>query len=129
MLSEKRSRSSSFEECIDYAEEMKLSVIHHFTVDDLKWLRKGGRLSNASAVIGTLLNIKPIFYVTDDGSLVASSKVRGRKTCLNNMIKGMEKDLGDPEGKEIFITHGDCEDEALRMAEDMKKAYPGHWEI
>ncbi len=121
----KKEEGSSFDECIDYAEKMKLSVIHHFTVDNLKWLRKGGRLSNASAVIGTILNIKPLLYVTDDGSLVASSKVRGRKTCLNNMIKGMEKDLGDFEGKEIFITHGDCKDEALRMAADMKKLYPG----
>lgn len=120
----KKEAGASFEECVNYVEDIKLSVIHHFTVDDLKWLRKGGRLSNASAVIGTLLNIKPMLYVADDGSLVASSKVRGRKTCLGNMIKGMEKDLGDPEGKEIFITHGDCEDEALKMVEDMKKAYP-----
>lgn len=121
----KKEAGASFDECIKYAEDVKLSVIHHFTVDNLKWLRKGGRLSNASAVIGTILNIKPLLYVADDGSLVASSKVRGRKTCLNNIIKGMDKDLGDFEGKEVFITHGDCEDVASGMAAEMKKTYPG----
>ena len=126
----KKEEGASLDECIDYAEKVKLSVIHHFTVDNLKWLRKGGRLSNASAVIGTILNIKPLLYVADDGSLIASSKVRGRKTCLNNLLKGMEKDLGNPEGKEIFITHGDCKDEALWVASEMKKLYPslGHIE-
>ena len=115
---------ASYEECVRFAEENKLHVIHHFVVDDLKWLRKGGRLSNASAIIGTLLNIKPILYVTDEGTLVASSKVRGRKTCLANVVKGMAKDLGDPDGKEIFIFHADCEGEANAMADKMRELYP-----
>ncbi len=115
---------ATFKECSDYADEHKMNVVHHFAVDDLKWLRKGGRLSNASAVIGTLLNIKPILYVSDEGTLIASSKVRGRKTCLQNMIDAMAKDIGDPAGKEIVITHGDCEDEAREMAKKMKDMYP-----
>ena len=120
----KKEAGASFEECIDCIEKLKLSIVHHFTVENLKWLRKGGRLSNASAVIGTLLNIKPILYVADNGSLIASSKVRGRKTCLSNLIKGMEKDIGDFKDKEVYITHGDCEDEALRIADEMRLLYP-----
>lgn len=120
----KKESGASFEECVEYAEQIKLSVVHHFTVENLKWLRKGGRLSNASAVIGTLLNIKPILYVAEDGSLIASSKVRGRKTCIRTMLENMKKDIGDIDGKEVFITHGDCEDEAKSIADEMKKLYP-----
>ena len=120
---------ASFAECAAYADEHKMNVVHHFAVDDLKWLRKGGRLSNASAVIGTLLNIKPILYVSDEGTLIASSKVRGRKTCLQNMIDAMEKDIVDPASKEVIITHGDCEEEAAQMAKKMKDMYPSLGDI
>ena len=115
---------ASFAECAAYADEHKMNVVHHFAVDDLKWLRKGGRLSNASAIIGTLLKIKPILYVTDEGTLVASSKVRGRKTCLANVVKSLADDFGNSAGKEIFIFHGDCEDEAKSMADDIRRLYP-----
>lgn len=115
---------ASYDECVKFAEENKLHVMHHFVVDDLKWLRKGGRLSNASALIGTLLKIKPILYVTDEGTLVASSKVRGRKTCLANVVKAIAADIDDPTGKEVLIVHGDCEDEAAAVADDIKRTYP-----
>ena len=124
-----KEKGATYEECVTFAEENKLHIMHHFVVDDLKWLRKGGRLSNASAIIGTLLKIKPILYVTDEGTLVASSKVRGRKTCLANVVESLEKDFGDPAGKEIFIFHGDCEAEAKAMAEDIRKLYPDAGEI
>lgn len=120
---------ASYDECVTFAEENKLHVMHHFVVDDLKWLRKGGRLSNASAFIGTLLKIKPILYVTDEGTLIASSKVRGRKTCLANVVKGIAADIGDPAGKEVFIFHGDCEDEAAAVADDIKRTYPAIGDI
>ncbi len=115
---------ATYEECVSFAEENSLHIMHHFVVDDLKWLRKGGRLSNASAIIGTLLKIKPILYVTDEGTLVASSKVRGRKTCLANVVKSLADDFGNSAGKEIFIFHGDCEDEAKSMADDIRRLYP-----
>lgn len=124
-----KENGASYDECVAFAEENKLHIMHHFVVDDLKWLRKGGRLSNASAIIGTLLKIKPILYVTDEGTLIASSKVRGRKTCLANVVSSLGNDFGDPAGKEIFIFHGDCEDEAKAMADDIRKTYPDVGEI
>lgn len=116
---------ASYDECVAFAEDTRLHIMHHFVVDDLKWLRKGGRLSNASAIIGTLLKIKPILYVTDEGTLVASSKVRGRRTCLANVVKSMKDDLDASEGKEVFIVHGDCEDDARAVADDIRRTYPG----
>jgi DegV family protein with EDD domain len=101
-----------------------MQIIHHFVVDDLKWLRKGGRLSNASAIIGTLLNIKPILYVSDEGKLIASSKVRGRKHALLNIVNSMKDDLGDPAGKDIYLFHADCKEDAQFMADKMMELYP-----
>lgn len=124
-----KEKGASYDECVTFAEDTKLHIMHHFVVNDLKWLRKGGRLSNASAIIGTLLKIKPILYVTDEGTLVASSKVRGRKTCLANVVKSMKGDLDVPDGKEVFIFHGDCEDEARAMADEIRRLYPAIGDI
>lgn len=124
-----KNSGASFDECIKFIEDLKMNIVHHFVVDDLKWLRKGGRLSNASAIIGTLLNIKPILYVSDEGTLIASQKVRDRKHALLEIVKNMEKDLGDPTGKEVYIFHADCYDDAMFMANKMKEHYPSLGEI
>lgn len=106
----------SFEEVIDWAEKNKLKIMHRFTVDDLKYLKKGGRVSNASALVGALLAIKPILYVPDDGTLSVSSKVRGRKLALLKYVEDMKKDLVNPEKNEVRILHMD----ALKDAEFVK---------
>lgn len=126
---EKMESGASFDECVKYVEDIKMNVIHHFMVDDLKWLSKGGRLSNASAVIGTLFNIKPIMFVDKNGALVATSKVRGKKNALLNIVKKMKEDIGDPTGKEVFICEADCHDDAQFAANKMRELYPELGEI
>lgn len=125
----KKEAGAGYQECIDYIESIKMHIIHHFVVDDLKWLRKGGRLSNAAALIGTLLQIKPLLYVTNEGTLVASSKVHGRKHALATIVKNMAKDLGEYKGKDIYISHADCESDAQLMADKMRELYPELGEI
>lgn len=80
-----------------------------FTVDDLKYLRDGGRLSNASAFVGTLLNIKPILYGSPEGKIVAKDKVRGRKLAIKKMAMEYSEKAVDPANQIIGISHGDCQ--------------------
>ncbi len=120
----KKESGASFEECVRFAEEHKLHIMHHFMVDDLSWLRRGGRLSNAAATVGTLLNIKPILYVTDEGTLLSSAKVRGKKQALLQMVKSMKKDIGDPDGKDVLIYHADCLQDAWFLSDHIQKTYP-----
>ncbi|MBR6158807.1 MAG: DegV family protein [Lachnospiraceae bacterium] len=109
---------------LDYIEENKLKIAHRFTVDDLNWLKRGGRVSNASALVGTLLSIKPVLYVPDEGTLVASSKVRGRKNALNTIIDSVRSDLGDTKKPEFLINHADCIDDALYVKQRILETYP-----
>lgn len=120
---------ASMDQCIDWAEKNKLHIAHHFIVDDLQWLRKGGRLSNANAVVGTLLNIKPILYVADDGSLIASAKVRGKKQALLQIVRNMKNDIGEAKGKEVYIYHADCLADAQFTADKIRESYPDIGEI
>lgn len=87
------------------------------TVEDLAYLQRGGRLSKSSALVGTMINLKPILHVTEEGKLVALSKVRGRNKSISTMLDLMDERLGSYKDKQIVvgILHGDCEEEALRM--------------
>mgnify|MGYP002239611597 CR=1 FL=1 len=99
----------SIEETARWLEENKLHLAHWFTVDDLMFLFRGGRVSKTSAWAGTMLNIKPVMHVDDDGHLVPMEKVRGRKKSLNALVDHMEKTAIKPiEDQMVFITHGDC---------------------
>ena len=81
----------SMESVLEWIEDNKLKIAHRFTVDDLNWLKRGGRVSNASALVGTLLSIKPVLYVPDEGTLVAAQKVRGRKAALGAIIESIKQ--------------------------------------
>ncbi len=93
-----------------------------FTVDDLNHLYRGGRLSKTTAVLGTIVNIKPILYVDDEGKLVALDKVRGRQQSIRKLVDNMKERIGSWRDKQIFvgIVHGDCEEEAKKLAELVK---------
>lgn len=112
----------SMQEVLDYIEEIKLTIAHRFTVDDLNWLKKGGRVSNASALVGTLLSIKPVLYVPDDGSLMAASKVRGRKPALNSVIESIKNDV--PTEHVFRINHADCLEDAEYVRDKLLEIYP-----
>lgn len=109
---------------LDYIENNKLRIAHRFTVDDLNWLKRGGRVSNASALVGTLLSIKPVLYVPDEGTLVAAAKVRGRKNALGSIIESIKADLKDAKKPEFLINHADCMDDALYVKEKILETYP-----
>lgn len=97
-------------------------MCHWFTVDDLKYLKRGGRVSAASALLGTALNIKPVLHVDDKGHLIPVHKVIGRRMSLNTMLARM-KELAQEESPVYFISHGDCIDDALLLEEKVTEEF------
>lgn len=104
-----------------YIESIKLRITHLFTVDDLGTLMRGGRLSATSHMIGTLLKVKPILHVSNEGKLVPIHKVRGRKHSLKKMVELTEEYIDSSFEQVIFISHGDCLEEAQEIGEELKK--------
>ena len=121
----------SFEEVIEWGEANKLKIAHRFTVDDLKYLKEGGRVSNSAALVGTLLSVKPVLYVPDRGTLDVAKKVRGRKAALNTIYAGIKGDLDEVEtkGKDIHILQADCREDAEFIRDSIKRDFPDIGEI
>ena len=114
----------SIEELRDWVEQHKLNLAHWFTVDDLMFLWRGGRVSKTSAWAGTLLNIKPVLHVDDEGHLIPMEKVRGRKKSLNALVDHMEKSAIPPVADQVvFITHGDCLGDAEYVADKVRERF------
>jgi DegV family protein with EDD domain len=108
----------SLEETRAYAEATIPLLCHWVTVDDLNHLKRGGRISATTAMFGTMLTIKPIIHINDEGKLINVGKARGRKTALKTVADEVEKRLTDP-SLPVFISHGDCEEDACLVAEDL----------
>ena len=104
----------SLDETAQWVEAHKENLVHVFTVDDLFHLHRGGRVSKATAIVGTLAGIKPLLHVDEQGHLTAVGKVRGRKKSLQSLVDMMEKQVGSWRDKNdcIFISHGDCAEDA-----------------
>ena len=113
----------SLEENAQYIEDIKLKLCHWFTVDDLFFLKRGGRISGVTATVGTMLSIKPILHVDDEGHLINVSKVRGRKAAITELVNRMEKLAVHPEDQDIFISHGDCIEDAEKLASIIKERF------
>ena len=114
----------SIEELRDWVEQHRLNLAHWFTVDDLMFLWRGGRVSKTSAWAGTLLNIKPVLHVDDEGHLIPMEKVRGRKKSLNALVDHMEKSAIPPVADQmVFITHGDCLEDAEYVADKVRERF------
>jgi DegV family protein with EDD domain len=112
---------ASIEEVRTWLEGSKFNMAHWFTVDDLMFLFRGGRVSKTSAWAGTMLNIKPVMHVDNAGHLIPLEKVRGRKKSLNALVDHMEQTAIAPVKEQtVFITHGDCIDDANYLAEQVK---------
>ncbi|MFR4350657.1 MAG: DegV family protein [Roseburia sp.] len=118
-----RENGASLDEVVTWLEENKLHLTHNFTVDDLFHLYRGGRVSKAAAFVGTMINLKPILHVDNEGHLIPLSKVRGRKKSLMALVDAMEQQVGSWKDKNdiIFISHGDCEEDAQFVADLIKK--------
>lgn len=122
---ELKEAGKTLDEVAEYVENNKMNVVHLFTVNDLFHLFRGGRVSRATAVIGTLANIKPILHVNEEGRLVSIAKARGRKKSLVTLLDLMEKKLGSFKDKnDVFmISHGDCEEDAKLLADMVKERF------
>ncbi len=120
---QQRDKGLSLEELYDWCQENKLHLCHWFTVDDLMYLKRGGRVSSAAALVGTMLQIKPILHVDDEGHLINVGKVRGRKASIQALAKKMGETALPGENDTVFICHGDCIEDAEYLAELVKEAY------
>ena len=115
---------ASITEVRDWLEQNKLHLAHWFTVDDLMFLFRGGRVSKTSAWAGTLLNIKPVMHVDDEGHLIPLEKVRGRRKALRALVDHMEASAQQPVAEQtVFITHGDCLEEAEFVADLVRERF------
>lgn len=121
----RKEQGASLEEAAQWAEDHKRNIVHMFTVDDLFHLHRGGRVSKATAVVGSMLNLKPVLHVDDQGKLVAIGKARGRKRSLLALVEGMNEKIGRYKNgcHTIFISHGDCEEEARFVERKVKETY------
>lgn len=112
---DKREAGESIEDVASYIEGLKLRLCHWFTVEDLVYLKRGGRVSPTVAFVGNMLGIKPVMHVDDEGHLVPVTKVRGRKTSIA-ALADKYTELADPSVGKIFISHGDCLKDAEYLA-------------
>ncbi len=117
----KRDAGMGLEELAGWLEENKLHLCHWFTVDDLMYLKRGGRVSAATAVVGTMLQIKPVLHMDDQGRLINMTKARGRKVALDTLVKKV-RELGEGyDNSTVFLSHGDCLEDAQYVAAQLKE--------
>lgn len=102
-----KNKGATIEEARDFAEDRKLHIAHWFSVDDLTYLKRGGRLSAASAFVATVLNIKPVLHTDNDGCLVAMEKIRGRKQAIKRIIEKYGELAIHPNEGPVFLCHSD----------------------
>lgn len=118
-----KEKGASIEEVHAWLEENKLHLCHLFTVDDLFHLHRGGRVSKTTAVLGTIINIKPVLHVDDEGHLTPVCNVRGRKKALLKLVELMGEQLKGHENDIVFISHGDCLSDAEFVADRIQEQY------
>jgi DegV family protein with EDD domain len=116
----KMEAGASIEEVRDYIEENKLNMAHWFTVDDLFFLKRGGRVSTATAIVGSMLSIKPVMHVDNAGKLIKVTTARGRKASIDMLFSNMKATVIDPENQVVFISHGDALEDAEYLADRIR---------
>ena len=123
LAAQQRAQGKSIEEVRDWAEANKLKLCHQFTVDDLHFLKRGGRISATTAVVGSMLQIKPVLHVDNEGHLINIGKARGRHASLKALVDKMEKTVTEEGKKTVFISHGDCLKDAETVAEMVRQRF------
>lgn len=121
LCAQKQKKGKTIDEVKAFAEETKAHLCHWFTVDDLNHLKRGGRISAATALFGTMLAIKPVMHVDDEGRLTPVSKARGRRASLTALVDRMAESAMDPENQTVFISHGDCLEDAEFVAGEVRR--------
>ena len=120
---QKRDEGMSLDELAAWCEEYRYKLCHWFTVDDLMYLKRGGRVSATTALVGTMLQIKPLLHVDDEGHLITMSKCRGRKAAIKALADKMGETALPGENDTVFICHGDCQEDADYLAEMVKERF------
>ena len=123
LAAQKKKEGLTLSQLGDWVEDNKLHVCHWFTVDDLNYLKKGGRVSAATALVGTMLSIKPIMHTSDEGKLTVVGKARGRKSSLNTLIDTVGRLGINLQDQVMFICQADCQAEAETVAAQLKQRY------
>ncbi len=118
-----KKEGKSIEEVRDWVEENKLHMAHLFTVDDLHHLHRGGRVSKTTAIVGSVLGMKPLMHMDNDGHLSKTGVVRGRKASIDAMVKRMKEIAINPEEQTVFISHGDCTEDAEYLASKIRETF------
>ena len=121
LAAQERAKGKSITEVRDWLEENKLHLCHWFTVEDLQFLKRGGRVSAATALVGTMLSIKPVMHMDNAGHLIIVSKARGRRASLTALVDRMEQLAIDPQEQTVFISHGDSLEDAQFVAQELKR--------
>lgn len=124
-----KEKGMSIEENAAWLQEHVQNFAHWFTVDDLHHLKRGGRISAATAIVGSALNIKPILRVDEEGHLVSVSKAHGRKKSLSSLANKLAETIKDPEGQVIMISHGNCVEDATFLKEKILEVIPNIQEV
>ena len=126
-----KEEGADFETTAKWTEDHKKNIAHLFTVDDLNHLYRGGRVSKTTAVLGGMLNIKPVLHVDDEGKLIPVGKVRGRKKSILELVSLMDQKIGSYKDTcdTIFISHGDCKEDAEFLSAKIKEKYQIKTEI
>ena len=120
---EQKRKGLTAAELAKWVEDNRLTVCHWFTVDDLNFLKRGGRVSATTALLGTMLSIKPIMHTSDEGKLVPVSKARGRKAAIAALLDKIEALSIHPEKQTMFICHADCEEDAKAVAQTIQDRF------
>lgn len=123
LCAQEKKKGRTLEELAAYAREIKGTICHWFTVDDLNHLKRGGRVSATAALFGTMLSIKPVLHVDDQGRLIPMEKCRGRKASLLALVDHMEKTAADPGNQTVFLSHGDCLEDAEFVAGEIRRRF------
>lgn len=123
LTAKKRLEGLTLDEVAEYANKTRLNVCHWFTVDDLFFLKRGGRISATTALVGSALGIKPVLHVDNDGHLINVSKARGRKKAIAALFEQMKASAIDPSEQVIMISHGDCIDDANELAKMINESF------
>ena len=121
--SQKRKEGMSLDELTAWCEENKLHICHWVTVDDLSHLKRGGRVSATTAFVGTMLNIKPIICMDDEGKLTSVSKVRGRKAAMEYLVNKLGESGKNYNNDTVFISHGDCPEDAQQLPDTVQQKH------
>lgn len=121
LAAKRRLAGESIEAVRDFVENNKLNLCHWFTIDDLFFLKRGGRVSGATAVVGTMLGIKPVMHVDNEGHLINVAKARGRRAAIDALFdKAKATMIGERTNSSVFISHGDCYEDAVYLADRIK---------